>query len=379
VKILLTTNKFQQFAGAELVTLEIAEYFRAMGHECTIACWFAGAPLLGIARRLGVTVTDRPDSLNAFDFDLVWAHHHVAPVLRYEDGPDAVERTFFAWRHLSVVGRFEMPGLVLQDLICDRAYAVSEEARSLLAEFGMPEHAIMVFPNPAPDPFHRAGEGAFDRAGEGAFDRPALTQAGAHRPRSVLAVSNHAPPELLDALGILRAQGIAVRHVGRNGEGQLRVTPSLIRQFDAVVSIGKTVQYAMCCRRPAYVYDHFGGPGYLDDGNVSQAAWHNYSGRCVRRERSAAEIAQEIVAGYGRARSFAAGLPRSWLEVYRLEPYLERLLDAVGLARLNSAHRDVLARHQAMLRRERAFCAGAGNAFRGHQSFRRRVEAAQVA
>jgi hypothetical protein len=314
VKILLTTNKFQQFAGAELVTLEIAEYFRAMGHECTIACWFAGAPLLGIARRLGVTVTDRPDSLNAFDFDLVWAHHHVAPVLRYEDGPDAVERTFFAWRHLSVVGRFEMPGLVLQDLICDRAYAVSEEARSLLAEFGMPEHAIMVFPNPAPDPFHRAIE-----------------------------------------------------------------RPSLIRQFDAVVSIGKTVQYAMCCRRPAYVYDHFGGPGYLDDGNVSQAAWHNYSGRCVRRERSAAEIAQEIVAGYGRARSFAAGLPRSWLEVYRLEPYLERLLDAVGLARLNSAHRDVLARHQAMLRRERAFCAGAGNAFRGHQSFRRRVEAAQVA
>ena len=363
MKILLTTNKFQQFAGAEIVTLEIAEYFRAMGHECTIACWFAGAPLLGIARRLGVTVTDRPESLNAFDFDLVWAHHHVAPVLRYEDGPDAVERTFFAWRHLSVVGRFEMPGLVLQDLICDRAYAVSEEARSLLVEFGMSEHGIMVFPNPAPAAFHRAG----------------LTQAGGHGVRSVLAVSNHAPPELLDALGILRAQGIAVRHVGRNGEGQLRVTPSLIRQFDAVISIGKTVQYAMCCRRPAYVYDHFSGPGYLDEGNVAQAAWHNFSGRCARRELAAADIVREVVGGYAEARSFAANLPASRLEDYRLEPYLERLLDAVGLARLNSAHLAVLARNQAMLRRERAFCAGAGNAFRGHQAFRRRAEAAQVA
>lgn len=359
MNILLTTNKFQQFAGAEIVTLEIAEYWRALGHAVTIASWFIGPPMAPLASRAGITVTDQPDTLNAFDFDLVWAHHHIAPVLQFRLSDAACARTLFAWRHLSALGHFELPGLVLQNLVCDRLYAVSEEVRQRLLLTGVTPEDISLFPNPAPDSFHHALP-----AGRG----DAL--------RSVLLVSNHAPDDVLQALVILQSGGIKTRHIGQDGEGQIRVTPEMIRGADVVVSIGKTVQYALCCRTPVYVYDRYGGPGYVSDENLDAAAAWNFSGRCGQRRLAAAALAQDIIAGYQQSRRFAAGLHTDRLAQYRLAPYLDRLLDDVTRATSNSDRDRVLQAHLPMLLRERAFCAGAGVTYRGHHAFKRKFEMA---
>jgi hypothetical protein len=260
------------------------------------------------------------------------------------------------------VGLFEMPGLHLQDLICDRAYAVSDESRDRLLELGVPAGKIEAFPNPAPMAFHQAA-------------KPVV----AEKLQTILLVSNHAPAEVMQATAILRSEGLTVRHVGRNGEGQSRVTPKLIDDFDAVLAIGKTVHYALCGHKPAYVYDHFGGPGYLDATNFASAAKVNFSGRCTGSTRRPEEIAHGLVDGFARANRFAATLPPAVLERYRLEPYLDDLCAAVPGARPNVETLALLKANQPMLQRERMLCAGAGVTYRGHHSFKRRFDAIREA
>jgi len=51
----------------------------------------------------------------------------------------------------------------------------------------------------------------------------------------------------------------------------------------------------MAARRPVYVYDRFGGPGWITSENFKNAEKFNFSGRCVGQEKSAEEIASEIL------------------------------------------------------------------------------------
>lgn len=74
------------------------------------------------------------------------------------------------------------------------------------------------------------------------------------------------------------------------------VTPDLISQYDCVFTIGKTVQYCMISSTPVYVYDRFGGFGYLDAENFEKCAYANFSGR-GGITKSSEEIASEIIKG----------------------------------------------------------------------------------
>jgi hypothetical protein len=72
-----------------------------------------------------------------------------------------------------------------------------------------------------------------------------------------------------------------------------RVDADLLDKFDAVMTIGKTVQYGLCAGKPVYCYDYFGGPGWLNEDNLQAARFHNFSGRGFAT-RSAQSIAREI-------------------------------------------------------------------------------------
>ena len=357
VKILLTNNQFQQFAGSELVTFEIGEYFASRGHACTIATWYSAPPMARLATETGISIVTKPQNLNIFDFDMLWLHHHIAPVMKFEFSESARERTLFVWNHLSTTGSFAMPGLVVQNLCADMTYAVSEEARVVLARHGLQPQQVGIMPNPAPRYFWTTSS------------RPI-----APKVQSALVVSNHAPPELLGALEILASQGVRVRHVGKNGEGQRRVSRQLLQNHDVVIAIGKTVQYALVAKCLIYVYDHLGGPGYLNASNFDKAAFHNFSGRCTRRKLSASEIAREIVDEYHEAYDFMSGMKPDYLRKYELAIYLEDALGRVPSALPNADRARILQQHEPMLLRERAVCLGAGFAYRGHLVMRKQLD-----
>ena len=122
----------------------------------------------------------------------------------------------------------------------------------------------------------------FHNAAPARYARPA----GAPRQalRKLILVSNHLPHEVKEAAVLLRARGIDVKRWGRGGDVRnMRLLPKHLDDVDAVVSIGKTVQYALRSRVPVFVYDRFGGPGWLTPDNFDRCAHANFSGRCCRQ------------------------------------------------------------------------------------------------
>lgn len=342
-RALLATLHFELVAGSELVLLEVAEHLLARGFTCDIAASWIDAPMRDLAARPGLTLIDRPAAIRPLTYDFAWIQNRLEPVMDWAPGPDEAPATFFAFAHLDLHWTLSQPGL-LEDLLADACLVTSPEAAAHFAAAGLPEARTLLLRNAAPAGFERPA----------AAPRPAL--------RRLLVISNHAPPELVEAAALLRAQGIAVAHWGLGGDttGQ-RITPEALDAADAVVSIGKTIPYALLGRIPAFVYDHFGGPGWLSEANFAPAAAVNFSGRCCRRRLDAVALAAEITTGFPDAATFAAARAEAELAPYRLAPILDALLALP--APPAAARHALLAEHRAALRREAPLARAAADYF----------------
>lgn len=348
MKILFVINQLSALVGGSLVPVEVAEYLHGMGHACTIAANYVDEPLAGLVSRQGITVSDDIAALRAFDFDLVWLQNHTAPLLNYELTAQSRARTLFVFTHLSGLTFHENPGTVYEPLLADVTICNSENLKNHLTQLGIPPHGIVVYPNPAPACFRRV-------------DR----EAGPARLKMVKLISNHAPKEAVDALALVAGHGIRTRHIGKDGV-YVRVTPEAVQRSSVVVSIGKSVQYAIASGIPPYIYDRWGGPGYLTSENFEQVAKANFSGRCTFRRIDARQMAEEIVEGFVAARHFVTTLPAELLHRYRMEPYVEQLLSRVDAAPLNRDRLEGLDRQAPWLRRERFMALGIRDNFKGH-------------
>lgn len=145
---------------------------------------------------------------------------------------------------------------------------------------GFPIEKMQVFGNPAP-----AGYAAAFRRGSPS--------------RRLVVVSNHIPEEVIAALSTLSLDFdvIMVGNQRELGANPCRVTPELIADAGAIITIGKTVQYSVAAGIPVYLYDHFGGVGWLTRENFEGARHHNFSGRHSTR-KSSDEIVAEITTGF---------------------------------------------------------------------------------
>ena len=82
--------------------------------------------------------------------------------------------------------------------------------------------------------------------------------------KNIAIISNHVPEELMKTKEMLEANGYGVQIYGFTGKREL-ITDTVLEQYDAIITIGKTVQYAMSLKIPVYVYDIFGGEGYYTE------------------------------------------------------------------------------------------------------------------
>lgn len=316
LRVLVLTNQFANCCGSEVVALEVAHWFAERGDEVTLAANLLGAPILG-ALPAGVTSTDDPEALRLEAFDLVWCQHDLLTLLPL----DAFERAATAGRLPLVVyvslSPFEphealdprLPRALSAEIFANSA----ETCRALVArgQGTIEPSSIRLFHNAAPRPYWAAGE--------------ALARNGDERLATIALVSHHFPPELLEAAERLRAEGVVARCFGIDHEHRL-LRPADLAAFDAVVTIGKTVVYALATGTPVYLYDHFGGDGWLTRERFERDAAHNFSGRPDCRRRPAVEIVREILDGFPRAahemRAIRAG---DGLDRFRLDRHLEPL------------------------------------------------------
>jgi hypothetical protein len=312
LRVLVMTNHFKWYAGSEIVALEVAHGFAALGDDVTFAANVIGAPMS--EHISGFRVTDEVSGIDLAAFDLVWCQHDLLsllPVATYERASnDGVP--YIAYVSLSPFEPYEtLNGVLARALSADVLANSAETADAVAAanEGIIERSAIHVFHNAAPQEFWARRERE--------SPPPPL--------KSVLFVSNHPPPEIDACAAMLTERGISVRRMGLGHElGLLR--PADVAAADALVSIGKTVCYAIAMGKPAFIYDHFGGDGWLRRGNFEQNRHFNFSGRPHRRLCDPEALLNAALDGYDAAAQESARFGESFdLSAFQLETHLSTL------------------------------------------------------
>lgn len=314
-KILITQMHLLRYMGSEIVTLELAEYLAGQGAEVVIATHSYGYPIRQEFDRIdGVTVFELWDSALTENLqerapDLAWIQHSIIPVPVLE----RADEIMFVFHHMSSILPAEFT--MAADLECALATAVlfeSPRSREIHRDTGLYEEIdadrVQVMGNPAPAPFG------------------AIQQTPSQR-RRLTVVSNHIPPELFEAFAGLR-EHFDLDVIGSQtelGATPRRVNPATLASTDAMISIGKTVQYSIVAGVPVYCYDHFGGPGWITLENIEDARWENFSGRRAGTKH-ADEIVSEITQGFEAAVAEAALVRRDWSRAYLLSHRIDDLL-----------------------------------------------------
>lgn len=308
---LISTNHLDTWAGSELVTLELAEELSGRGWRVTLHAPFFCDPFATDAVPKTVEwVKDCNDLSDVGAFDLIYSQHGALTRYWPRQSHGALfgrQRPVVIFGHLSPTSPLERPASVAEPDLADVILANSPETLKALTDRGGAFAKVKVFPNPAPRTFASARR---------------HREAG--HIKHLLVVSNHLPAELRDALTALKQVGVRVRHVGLGSDCR-RLTPDDLRIADAVVTIGKTVQYAMRAGCPVYCYDHFGGPGWLDENTVHAAEKSNFSGRCTPVIRTAEEHIAALQSVPRAAADWSSDMAADVPDRFKLEHWVDQI------------------------------------------------------
>ncbi len=306
--VVITNISFNVFAGSQLVSLDLAvECKRAGVERVLIVTDKAGGKLVETARASGIEVVEvfsagweqkLPEQI-----DLLWGHHWplvgalccLVPV-RFRHLVLSSLSCYEPLEHIWL-GTRESDVIVFNS--CENLERQAQcHERSPLA----------IIPNSLPPDWFAATSPP-----PAALARLAI-------------VSSHVPGELRDAAEIAGANGLSVDIVGLSDQPRF-VDSAFIDSYDAIVSIGHTVPKALARERPVYLYDRFGGPGWLSATNLDASELTNHSGRSVGRRKPAERIVSEIQAGYAAARAEAASLRETASARYNLAANVAAVLD----------------------------------------------------
>ncbi len=298
MRVLLLTTFLQGLSGSEVITLENAEYFRSQGHGVTIGSLSFSGAMYKWAERYGVTLVNDVASLETAAFDIAWCQHHVLPLTKdFLDVPAQSTQRLFV--HLSAHEILESPAPLVNECYSHLTLANSEETAAVLTNLGSRLADVRIFPNPAPSMYAER-------------IRP-----GTDSLKRLLVVSNHRPDELSHALQILQSKiDLQLSVIGVHDQYR-RVLPFDLQWADAVITIGKTTQYALRAGRPVFCYDIHGGPGWITEATFETQRLVNFSGRFCGKVSTADTLAEDILNGFESARDWAnrfVAPEQFWLE-----------------------------------------------------------------
>lgn len=289
-RILICQPIISYLGGSTVVTIELAEYLQNQGAQVTIYTCSYDQPAKKFCQQKKLTVltaSDQPE-LHINDFDYIWVNSQILPQSFLTDFKHQ-QQARFIFCHLSAIDWIpdERPWIYeLEEKICSLQLFIAENTKDFNQGFINKTLPYKFFRNPAPDVY------------------ATLTpHHSSHYPHKILIVSNHQPAELLVVQRILQHQNIQVQILGEINPKPDLINPQYIADNDVVITIGKTVQYCLVAGTPVYIYDHFGGPGYLDDSNYQQAKEHNFSGRGTNK-KDPQTIIEELMNNYQQALQF---------------------------------------------------------------------------
>ncbi|KFL33537.1 MULTISPECIES: hypothetical protein [unclassified Sulfurospirillum] len=274
-KILLTNHFIREFSGSEIATLDLAKEFLSREYAVTVGTFTFADPLKAEFEKFNIRILDL-NNATAEHFDLIWAQHFTTIDACLIDIGITADKIIFS--SLSPYESLESPPLSTEKV--DLFLANSLETKKTMVEMGLDDSMIEILPNPVSNDF-------FVNNSKKDFSL-----------QKIAIVSNHIPSEIKEAIPQLENKGIEIKIFGMEGEFRL-ITPDVLREFDAIITIGRTVQYCLAMGIPVYCYDRFGGPGWIEEANFQLASEFNFSGRCTNRKISSDEIVTELIQNFG--------------------------------------------------------------------------------
>ena len=273
--VLITNLYFAKYTGSELHTLEIGRLFQKKGYDVTIAVFQKAYPLLEQAGSM--TIVDcLNEELDKKYYDIIFVQHY--PVFDFLFSKYKISYDKIVVSKLSVINDLEY--LPVCTSKADMILCVSDEcAEQVYKEIGH-DKRVKVFKNSISAEWFEHGI---------TFDRN-------RQLKKIAIISNHVPKELVEFSTVMGPE-YEIDYVGAEYMPKL-VDAELLKEYDLIITIGRTVQQCFALKVPVYVYDYFGGPGYIDEGNFKTAEFHNFSGRGGFERKTAEEIKVDIVANY---------------------------------------------------------------------------------
>lgn len=241
--VIVTNHCLQFYSGSELITIDLLTYFAAKPDwKVYLATFQVGAPLQRLIPRNVAIINLKTQKLPIHQADLVIGHHCdvIDKVLETVQCKKVIQNSLSPYR-----GNVE-------DFSSNITHALANSAETCRIRQSQTHLPITVFVNSVNGTFINAQPKQLT----GQINRIAI-------------ISNHK-----------WFKGIKKSNVDIIGStaGRL-VTADLLKQYDVVITIGRTVQMCLVLGIPVYCYDHFGGPGYITVHNIDFNEEHNFSGR----------------------------------------------------------------------------------------------------
>jgi hypothetical protein len=251
VRILIATRGFAHPGGSETYVLTVAEQFERLGHEVVIVTDEVG-PFSAFAEDRGLVVRSSLDGLERWG-DAAIVQDSILSYRLAELLPDTPQ----LFRAPSELHDMQLPpglpGVVCDVVVCSDRVGDRIAALSIRPTVHRLRHPIDT------ERFMPAG-----------VPRPA--------PRRAVLLGNYLRGERLEIVqGALEHAGVSVVQVGVLGETNLSPERA-IWDADIVVAKGRAALEGMACGRPVFVFDQFGGDGWVTADRYPAMEADNFAG-----------------------------------------------------------------------------------------------------
>lgn len=273
-KILILNSFLRAYTGSEIVTLDLAKTFKKLGFEVSVATFELSNPLYNKFQESGLDVQIIYTLSSNIEYDLIWAHHFTTIEYCIFEKNISAKKIIFS--SLSSYLPLESPPLIMDKISLFLANS-AETKDNLSKNYGIPDKYIRIFPNPVSEDFF-----SFEKELNRELNYIAI-------------ISNHIPTEILNTIPMLKNKNIHVDVYGLGFKEEL-ITPEILLKYDAIITIGKTVQYSLSLGIPVYCYDIWGGVGWLTQENIEVAENYNFSGRETKnKKKEPIQILNELI------------------------------------------------------------------------------------
>ena len=264
LRVVFAMHRFAATGGTESYSFTVARELLRLGHEPVIAAEDLG-PMADVAERHGIPVARSPAELPAA-CDVVFAHDAIGAAALGARYPGA---------RLVYFGHSDLFDHQLPPIPVSLAIAASDRVAARLSALGSaPRVERLTHPI---DP-----------------ERFAPSDEIAARPRRALLLSNYLDGERRRALvDAWEAAGVECVQIGAPATTVVDVVPE-INAADIVVAKGRAALEAMSCARAVYVYDEFGGDGWVTTATYPGLEADNFAGQASPNPRTPVDLAADL-------------------------------------------------------------------------------------